>query len=401
MKEILEKYHIKNALLVQPNFPIPHKSRNHKQHIPIGLLKISSFLKSKDIETKLIYFEKEDEEDFSPDIIFITSVFTYWSKYVIDCSLFYKEKYPNVPIVIGGVYASLMPEHCQKESKCNYIIKGPICEVEKFLPDYDLIDIDFQIIHTTRGCPRRCKFCGAYDIEPEWSSKYSIKNEVSKKKIIFYDNNLLANDYIEFILDELIELRREKKINYVESQSGVDGRILRKKPFLAFKMFKAGFQNVKIAWDGRYDTYEEVEKQIAILNQAGFKNNTLSIFMIYNTEIPYEEIERKRMKCAEWGVQIIGCRYIPLNQTFDNYNPYKKDQTSEDYYISEGWNDMKNKQVKRNFRKHNVAVRFRLPFYSKILMNQKNGFKISKEEGRETIEDFWDPLEFHNFDEGY
>lgn len=399
MNKILEKYKIKNALLVQPDFPIPHKSRNHKEHIPIGLLKISSFLKDKNIKTELIYFNKDIEKEI-PDIIFITSVFTYWSKYVIDCSLYYKEKYPNIPIIIGGIYASLMPEHCKEKSKCDYIIKGPIPEVEEFLPDYSLVDIDFQIIHATRGCPRRCEFCGAYDIEPNWSSKYSIKNEILKKKIIFYDNNLLANEYIEFILDELIELKKQKKVQYIESQSGVDGRILRKKPFLAFKMFKAGFKNVKIAWDGKYNTYEEIEKQLNILEQAGFKKRDLSIFMIYNTEIPYEEIEKKRIKCAEWGVQIIGCRYIPLNQTFDNYNPYKKGQTSEDYYISENWSDEKNKQTKRNFRKHNITIRFRLPFYSKILLKKKNGFVMSKEEGKKTIDDFWDPLEFHNYDEG-
>lgn len=399
MEKILEKYKIKNALLVQPNFPTPNKSRNHQQHIPIGLLKISSFLKSKNINTELIYFEKEIEE-FSPDIIFITSVFTYWSQYVIDCSLFFKEKYPNIPIVIGGVYASLLPNHCKENTKCDYIIKGFVPEVEEFLPDYSLVnDIDYQIIHTTRGCPRRCKYCGVYNIEPRWASKYSIKKEILKKKIIFYDNNLLANEYIEFILDELIELKKEKKINYVEAQCGVDGRILRKKPFLAFKLFKAGFKNIKIAWDGPYDEYEEIEKQLIILNQAGFSNKTISVFMLYNANLSYEEIEKKRIKCAEWGVQIVGCRYIPLTQTFDNYNPYKKNQTSEDYYISEeyGWSDMKNKQIKRNIRKHNVVIRFGLPFYSKKLLKEKNGFS---KKGKENVSDYWNHLDFHNYDEG-
>ena len=398
MEKILKKYKIKNALLVQPNFPTPNKSRNHQQHIPIGLLKISSFLKDKNINTELIYFEKEIEKK-SPDIIFITSVFTYWSQYVIDCSLFFKEKYPDIPIVIGGVYASLLPNHCKENTKCDYIIKGPIPEVEEFLPDYDLVDIDYQIIHTTRGCPRRCKYCGVYDIEPHWVSKYSIKKEVLKKKIIFYDNNLLANEYIEFILDELIELKKDKKINYVETQCGVDGRILRKKPFLGFKLFKAGFKNIKIAWDGPYDEYKEIEKQLIILNQAGFDNKTISVFMLYNANLSYEEIEKKRIKCAEWGVQIVGCRYIPLTQTFDNYNPYKKNQTSEDYYISEeyGWSDMKNKQIKRNIRKHNVVIRFGLPFYSKKLLKEKNGFS---KKGKENVSDYWSHLDFHNYDEG-
>ena len=133
MNKILEKYKIKNALLVQPDFPIPHKSRNHKEHIPIGLLKISSFLKDKNIKTELVYFNKDTEKEV-PDIILITSVFTYWSKYVIDCSLYYKEKYPNIPIIIGGVYASLMPEHGVSESLISCPRSRPPSQVPVYRP---------------------------------------------------------------------------------------------------------------------------------------------------------------------------------------------------------------------------------------------------------------------------
>ena len=48
---------IKKVLLVEPNFPIPAKSRNHSNFLPIGLLKIASYLRSKSIEVKLIRYE--------------------------------------------------------------------------------------------------------------------------------------------------------------------------------------------------------------------------------------------------------------------------------------------------------------------------------------------------------
>lgn len=392
----------KRALLVQPDFPTPIKSRNHKNHLPIGLLKISAFLKSRNIEVELSFVKNNTtNESIEPDIIFVTSLFTYWSKYVKDVVFYLKEKYPSVPIVVGGIYASLMPIHCKDYTQCDYVIQGPIKEAEELCPDYSLIETDYQIIHTSRGCPRKCKYCGANDIEPEWNCKYSIKNEIFKKKIIFYDNNLLANDYIDFLLDELIELKKERKINYVESQSGVDGRILLKKPYLAFKMKKAGFQNVKIAWDGPYKGWKRIERQIIILEEAGFTRSKISLFMIYNAHLPYEEMERKRVKCAEWGVQIVCCRYIPLNQTFDNYNPYKTNQTNDDYYISEefGWTDLKNKKFKKNIRYTNISVRYRLGFFSKSLKKDKRNYKLSKEEARKTLDDFWDPLEFHEFNE--
>ena len=49
------------------------------------------------------------------------------------------------------------------------------------------------------------------------------------------------NPHIENILRELIELRRKRKIEWVESQSGFDGRVLLEKPHLAKMMREAGF----------------------------------------------------------------------------------------------------------------------------------------------------------------
>ena len=50
---------VKSVLLVEPNFPIPNKSRNHKDFLPIGLLKIAGYLKKKGIKVELIRFEDD------------------------------------------------------------------------------------------------------------------------------------------------------------------------------------------------------------------------------------------------------------------------------------------------------------------------------------------------------
>ena len=226
---------IKKVLLVEPNFPIPSKSRNHSNFLPIGLLKIASYLRLKSIEVKLIRYEhkggqttldekNKEDDSFNPDLICVTSIFTYWSKYVRDAVIHFKNKNPDVPVLVGGIYASLLPDHCKEYTKCDDVIMGTIPEAEALIPAYDLVDVDYQILHTTRGCIRKCGFCGTYIIEPEWLCKKSIKEEIVKKRLIFYDNNLLANYYIEDILNELIELKKERKTTYLESQSGFDGR---------------------------------------------------------------------------------------------------------------------------------------------------------------------------------
>ena len=94
----------KNVLLVEPNFPIPNKSRNHSNFLPIGLLKIAAYLKTKNINVKLIRFEENKTEDygqttldfrtkieeFIPDLICVTSIFSIDPKRVKCCFLLQK-----------------------------------------------------------------------------------------------------------------------------------------------------------------------------------------------------------------------------------------------------------------------------------------------------------------------
>ena len=427
----------KCVLLVEPDFPIPNKSRNHSNFLPIGLLKIATYLKEKKKikNVKLIRFEEKNDTDYnqtklnfnknSPDLIFVTSIFTYWSKHVKNTVSYYKNKYPNAKIIVGGIYASLMPKHCLKYTKCDEIITGPIPEVEKCPPAYDLVDVDYQIIHTSRGCIRKCGFCGTYIIEPLWQCKQSIKEEIETnqkrqlehnkkplKKIIFYDNNLLANEHIENILDELIELKNKKKITYVESQSGFDGRILMEKSHLAEKLKKAGFKNPKIAWDHSEKQAPKIKKQIDLLTDAGFAAKEISIFMIYNYEIPYEKMEQKRKHCADWNVQITDCRYRPLDAEDDNYSSYKREQGPEDYHIHEesGWTDAKVRKFRRNVRRHNICMRHEVDYHSTILERKQipqeqakklreKSYKEIKEKYSDILPDAWSPFVKHPYDE--
>lgn len=369
----------KRILLVEPDFPIPPKSKNHKNFLPIGLLKIASYLRSKEIEVKLMRGMPTDLKDidilsFNPQEIWITSLFTYWAKYVKDAVQYYKQVFPEAKIVVGGIYASLMPDDCRRYTSCDEVRGGIVQEAEECFPAYDLIKdanphpIDYQILHASRGCIRDCAFCGVRKIEPDFEPKSSIKGEIKKRKIVFYDNNFLSNDYIEDILNELIDFKKEKKILWCESQSGFDGRVLKEKPYLGKMLKKAGFQYPRIAWDWEYDQFKEIKEQIDILVSGGYNFNDIYVFMLYNWAIPFDEMEKKRIICWEWGVQIADCRYRPLDQTFDDYNPMKKGQTNNDYYIHKeaGWTDALVRQFRKNVRQQNICVRHRFPFFSKI-----------------------------------
>ncbi|MEM2258365.1 MAG: Fe-S oxidoreductase [Candidatus Thermoplasmatota archaeon] len=387
-----------NILLVEPNFPISPKSKYFKLFMPLGLLKLASYYRKKGHKIKLV--KGNILPDFHPDKILITSLFTYWAKYVKECVQFYKTHFPYAKIVVGGIYASLMPQHCKEFTGCDEVFIGIHKSAEKCKPAYQLLfnsSPPYQILHTSRGCVRKCPFCGVWKIEPQINFKKSIKKEICSNNLLFFDNNLLANPFIKKILNEISMVKWKGKPVRCEAVCGIDYRFILKDPELAILLKKARFESIRIAWDWHYNAWKDIEKALRILQEAGYRNREMYVFMIYNWEIPFREMEKKRIKCWEWKVQIADCRYRPLNQTYDNYDP-KKHQTTEDYYIHPKWTDGEVKQFRKNVRSQNICVRYNLNYYSpnlercvipkKEILNFKN---LSFREAKKILTDAWDP----------
>ena len=52
-----------------------------------------------------------------PDVILVTSGMTYWYLGPFKVIELVKQKYPKVPVVLGGIYATLFYEHAKKRRK--------------------------------------------------------------------------------------------------------------------------------------------------------------------------------------------------------------------------------------------------------------------------------------------
>lgn len=350
-----------NVLLVEPNFPIPAKSKNHCNFLPIGLLKIAAYHRSvgDSVELHRGNFQAKN----LPDEIKITSLFTYWSKQVRESVQYYKELYPSTRMEVGGIYASLMPEHA-KTSGCDDVKAGLYKKgiAEDFEPAYDLVNVDYQIVHGSRGCFRKCNFCGTWKIEPDVTYKKSIKDEIKKKKIVFYDNNLIANPHIKDVLSEIAEYKfSDHSRVHCESQSGLDGRILIKDPDIATYLKKARFQHPRIAWDGTYAHWPKIKDQLQVLRDAGFRSDDIFIFVLFNHDLSYEEMRAKLDACRRWKIRVIDCRFRPLDSTSDNYKPKAKSQDEDEYYIHKGWTDGQVRAFRRAVRRQNIALILDLP----------------------------------------
>lgn len=350
----------RNILLVQPRWPIARKSKWHAKYLPIGLLKLATYYRSKGCAVKLVYGNVDPTAiPFVPDEIKITSLFTYWWRYVKEAFDHYTKLYPDAKIDIGGIYASLMPSHVKEQFGIQPAV-GVLEEAERNLPAYDLVEpINYQIIHASRGCSRRCPYCGAYIIEPRQSFKtwHEVKREICKNMVIFYDNDFLANPHIIDILEGLANYRHNGKVLHCEAQSGL--AFWRITLEIAMLLKKARFRAIRISWDRGFEDFQGVLQALKKLTAANYNYKNIQIFMLYNY-FPFELLERKRKVCDEIGVQIADCRYRPLDQLYDDYNPYKKHQTSKDYYIhkEEGWTDELVRKFRKAVRAQNICKRF-------------------------------------------
>lgn len=350
---------VTRVLLVQPRFPVPNKSLNHKDYLPVGLLKLGNMHRQRGDDVALSLGDLRT--DFEPDEVYVTSLFTYWAQYVRDAVQFYRLHFPDAHITVGGIYASLAEAHCKLFTGCDDVWHGVHLEAEGCGPDYSLVPTPFQIVHASRGCIRTCAFCGTYQIEPEFTPKSTLKSEIVKNHLVFYDNNLLANPHIEAILDELAVARIGGRVVTSESQSGFDGRVLLKKPYLARMLKAARFRNPRIAWDGGLSETDSIQGQLDLLEDAGFSKKDIQVFMLYNHKLAPAILFEKVEQCYEWGVQVADCRFRPLDRFSDGYKPFRKEQEPNEYYLHPGWTDAAVRGLRREVRANNICVRYLIP----------------------------------------
>lgn len=124
---------------------------------------------------------------------------------------------------------------------------------------------------------------------------------------------------------------------------------------------KARFRNIRIAWDNGLEDKPSIKNQIEMLVKAGYNAKEISVFVIYNFDIPYEDMIKKLKYCKTLGVQITDCRYRPLEIDYDNYLPHMRNgQPEGSYYIHKkaGWTDQKIRDFRKQVRQHNIWVRY-------------------------------------------
>lgn len=170
-------------------------------------------------------FDAELERMPRPDAVLVTSAMTYWYPGVQVVIDLVRRRFGRVPVILGGIYASLCPEHARAESGADLVVPGPAADglwpaLAQVLgdpapaapdlsgpaplpaPAFDLLrDRTWLPILTSRGCPLRCTFCASALLSRGFTRRppAAVLAEIAEdhdrfgtRHFAFYDDALLA-----------------------------------------------------------------------------------------------------------------------------------------------------------------------------------------------------------------
>lgn len=164
-------------------------------------------------------------------------------------------------------------------------------------PQYNYVKGDRQRIELHRGCPWNHEYC----YEPKIDEDFPIP-ELVRNYVEILDMNLLARKDITKILSELIN----RNVTF-EAVCGFDFRFLTQE--IADMLKSAHFVRPRLAWDGSFADQYKIKDAVAYLTKAGYKSKEISLFMIVNWKIPYNECIRKLDLMKVWNVKVCDCCY--------------------------------------------------------------------------------------------
>jgi len=226
----------KKILLIAPKNPVISSSSLP----PLGLITVASHIPNK-YSVRLIDETKEPIR-YDCDIVLI-SANSITIKRAYQLCMQFKEK--KIPVVLGGIHSSLLPEEASKYATSVIVGNGEgiiaqvLEDIEKgkpqkiYRPNYfdlskskkprrDLLKYyPVGSLETSRGCPLNCEFCSVTEVNGAMYRYKPIEvvrdelDSIKKKNIFLVDDNMLGvGEKAEKRAIELLKLFKEYNINW-------------------------------------------------------------------------------------------------------------------------------------------------------------------------------------------
>ena len=291
-----------------------------------------------------------------PDLILVTSVMTYWYPGVRATIVVLKQTFPDTPLVMGGIYATLCREHaegtCGADAVLTGGIDGPVLETIGRLsgyagasvydpqdvntypfPAWDLKrQINYIPILTSFGCPFDCAYCASRFLQPHCRRR---RPRAVVEEILFWHKTTGVRDFVlyddAFLLDAdahaapILEgvIRSGVRLRFhTPNALHIKGLT----PSIVDLLARAGFHTVRLGLEttvrppGQADDQkvklEEFVQAADRLRQAGFTHREVGAYLLIglpgqNWEAVADSIRLVKAR----GIRPILAYYTPIPHT--------------------------------------------------------------------------------------
>ena len=366
----------RRILLIEPGYK--------NKYPPLGLMKLAQYHGPNGKRDHVTFIKGEDRSALLQhwDRIYVTTLFSFeWKRIsqAIDFAIEAARGHTS-NVFVGGIAASLMHDSFLEESRwrgvrfINGLLKSAPAKslqlsqfedelysddvagrpIEDHIPDYDILkQVDYRyavsdayFAYASRGCIRKCSFCGVPKLEGDLYETPSLSNIIRgierlygpKKDLILMDNNVVALPRFKEVVAEIRDLgfTRGAKLSRgrvavqrrVDFNQGVDARILCKDPMFLEQLSTICIKPLRIAFD-HLGLRKPYETAIRYAHEVGLDD--LSNYMLYNFhDSPADLYQRMRLNIelnVELGIRIFSfpMRYQPTD---------RKDRT----FVGDRWN---------------------------------------------------------------
>lgn len=291
-----------------------------------------------------------------PDVILVTSMMTYWYPGPFRVVELVKQQFPDIPVILGGVYATLCHVHAKQKSGADYVISGE-AEIEAvklcdqltgwkstFFPDSENLDSypypafdlmqnpKYTCIQTTRGCPFRCTYCAQDKIIPTYRKRTPLHvaeeityfyNSWGVRHFIFYDDALTigSKSLLAPLLNEVIRRKLDVTFHtpngmHIRGINTENARLMRRAGFKTIRISLETVDVVRQKESGGKTTNEEFVECCQYLHEAGFQPQEIGVYLLAG--LPGQEkseVEESIQFVLEHGAYPYLSKFTPIPGT--------------------------------------------------------------------------------------
>lgn len=285
------------------------------------------------------------------DTIYLGSMMSYWIPGVLITAAILHRHFPTVPMVCGGIAATLMPHyfsehlpelqlvtgalHAQSTSSLvpappTYSATFPSNHVPSLLPALKRNRLPHSPILLSLGCPLRCAYCASSFLQPsfEHRSLAMVLEEICYSATVlgirdfsFYDDALLvrADEFLKPLLHDII--KKNLKIR-LHTPNGLHLKYVTE-PLLQL-MYNAGFTTLRFGYESGSAKYKQqtngkadrhlAEAKLTLVKKAGFADTGVYIMGGLQGSSPDEMADEMRY-IASLGISVKPVFLSPVPHT--------------------------------------------------------------------------------------